>query len=50
MVKDFSNPAVRLPASVADGDNLNPTDEDVIETVSQSDSESATIHATWHMT
>eukprot|EP00903_Cladosiphon_okamuranus_P021964 g20195.t1 len=33
MVKDFSNPVVRLPASVADGDNLNPTDENVIETM-----------------
>ena len=33
MVRDYSNPTVRLPASVADGDNLNPTDENVIETV-----------------
>lgn len=34
MIRDFDNPTVRLPESVADGDNLNPTDENVIETVS----------------
>lgn len=33
MVRDYENPTVRLPESVANGDNLNPTDEDVIETV-----------------
>ncbi|CAN0427083.1 unnamed protein product [Pylaiella littoralis] len=33
MVRDYENPTVRLPESVANGDNLNPTDEDVIETM-----------------
>lgn len=36
MVRDFDNPSVRLPESVANGANLNPTNEDVIETVSHS--------------
>ncbi|CBJ31633.1 conserved unknown protein [Ectocarpus siliculosus] len=33
MIRDYDNPTVRLPESVADGENLNPTDEDVIETM-----------------
>lgn len=36
MIRDFQNPTVRLPASVANGANLNPTDENAIETVSAS--------------
>lgn len=34
MIRDYDNPSVRLPESVANGPNLNPTDEDAIETVS----------------
>lgn len=33
MIRDYVNPSVRLPESVATGDNLNPTDENAIETV-----------------
>ncbi|CAM9745263.1 unnamed protein product [Ascophyllum nodosum] len=33
MIRDFINPSVRLPASVATGPNLNPTDENAIETM-----------------
>ncbi|CAN0013511.1 unnamed protein product, partial [Laminaria digitata] len=33
MIRDFENPSVRLPESVANGANLNPTNEDAIETM-----------------
>lgn len=36
IIRDYTNPVVRLPESVADGANLNPTDPDAIETVSAS--------------
>lgn len=36
MIRDYTNPNVRLPESVAVGDNLNPVDEDAIETVRKS--------------
>ena len=33
MIRDYEHPTVRLPESVANGANLNPTNEDAIETV-----------------
>lgn len=33
MIRDYRNPTVRLPESVAVGENLNPTDGNAIETI-----------------
>lgn len=43
MIRDYDNPTVRLPESVADGVNLNPTDENVIETVSKSNTNASSL-------